>query len=92
MKRKEAIEKTERFLDTIDILSYARRNETLNELMERLENAHSEVSEIQEEPFETYLFNWMCQDEFCDYMKRRYGDKFKSTEVVTIWYSLDKQK
>ena len=90
MTRKQAIEKTENLLNTIDILSYARRGESLVSLMDRLDAAYAEVEEVQKEPFDTYLFNWMDEDEFMDYLKRRYGKVFSFQEAITYYYTRDK--
>jgi len=87
MTYKQAIEKTENLLDTIDILSYVRKGETVEQLMARLDGAYAEVEEVQKEPFDTYLFNWMDEQEFIDYLHRRYGKVFCIQEMVVHYYT-----
>ncbi len=91
MVLKEMIKETERILDTIDIVSYMRHDDTLEQLMIRLESAYAKVGKIQEPPFEGYLFNWMGVEEFNDYLKARYNNQFISTEVIMRPYSISEK-
>ena len=87
MTLKQSLETTEKFLDSLDILSYTKKGESLEALMERLESACSEMDEIRKEPFDFYLFNWMDQTDFLNYLQRRYGDKFRFQEKTTYYYT-----
>lgn len=79
---REANEATEKFLDTLDILSYAQGGESLYALMDRIEDACSGMEEIQGEVFESNVFNWMSESEFEDYLWRRYGNKIIFGEQI----------
>jgi len=72
---------TEEFLDTIDIASYMAYNDTIEELMYRLETVYNGTPKIQAFPFDGCLFSWMNGIEFTDYLESRYGDKISVYEI-----------
>ena len=72
----KGIKATEKVLDSLNILAYTRQEESVYALMDRLEEACSGMEELKKEPFEGFLFNWMCESEFEDYLRKRYGTKF----------------
>ena len=92
MTYKQSIEATERVLDSLDILSYSREGEALNTLMDRLDKACADMEELQREPFDTYLFNWMDELEFRDYLLRRYGNRFGFQERTIYYYTRKEDK
>ena len=66
MDMNDCIIATEEFLDTIDIASYMVYNDTIEELMDRLETAYNGTPKIQVFP---------------DYLESRYGDKISVCEI-----------
>jgi len=86
MTYKQSLEATKKVLDSLDILSYMRKGEALSALMDRLDDACTEMPILQEEPFEGFLFNWMDESEFSNYLLRRYGKSISFQDVSTIYY------
>lgn len=83
----DAIDRTKKFLDKIDIRAFADSFDTnIYDLMGRLETSYADDPYLKDNVFEGYLFNWMGRSEFCEYLKERYGNGFETKETTTISY------
>lgn len=65
----EGIAKEEAFLDTIDIIPYLERDKEISLVIDEIETDYGEGKEYKEEP---YLFNCMGEDDFINYLIKRY--------------------
>ena len=86
MNYKDAIIKTEQFLDKIPIEKYIVEPVCdLAKVMYKIENDYSD-SLSNDEFFCGYVFNWMSTDEFASYLKRK-GYNVQS-EIIERFYIL----
>lgn len=76
---RNAIKATENLLDNIDIEDYLSEAKTLTELMNVIDNDYKEFTE-DSPVFKGYVFNWMNEEEFQNYLKERYKDKVHFNE------------
>ena len=61
-------------------------------MIKELDKDCSDMEELQREPFDTYLFNWMDELEFRDYLVRRYGNRFSFQERTIYYYTRKEEK
>lgn len=81
MDWKEELEKEKAYLDTIDLVPFLRRAETVTDLMNILE------LEVDHPDNRLFLFDVMDQEEFIEYLRTRYNDSFyfDEQEIVTTY-------
>ena len=80
---KKAEELTYSILDSIDLVPYLKRhnNEDIYGLIDELEDEYDESPEVSNELLQGCLFNVIGEEEFIDYLEKRYKRKFSTYEV-----------
>lgn len=77
------------YLDTLDLIPFLNKEETVRDIMDNIEDIHSAAyyeqtvnnpDMIEDE----YLFNTISSDEFASYIERRYG--IKTYEVTNLYF------
>lgn len=82
---KEELEKEKAYLDTIDLVPFLRRAETVTKLMDILE------MEVGPPDNRLFLFDVMNQEEFIEYLRKRYNDSFDFDEQeIIVTYIMEK--
>lgn len=77
-----------KFLDNIDFLPYIEKykSKKFMDMMIEIENEWSSKDIVKNDPvLEGFLFNWIGEGDFIDYLRERYKDKFDYIEVVTTY-------
>lgn len=87
--------KTYQVLDSIDIMSFLKdkpRDYNVCDLMDDLDKSVKTFSGnsflMLDDYFQGELFNQMCEDEFIDYLRTRYGDKLRFRTTITNYLSI----
>lgn len=87
MDWKEELEKEKAYLDTIDLVPFLRRSETVTDLMNILE------MEVDHPDNRLFLFDVMNQEEFIEYLRKRYNDSFYFDEhEIVVTYIMERNK
>lgn len=87
--------KTYQVLDSIDIMSFLKdkpRDYNVCDLMNDLDKSVKTFSSnsflLMDDYFQGELFNQMCEDEFIDYLRARYGNKLRFRTTITNYLSI----
>lgn len=74
-------------LDKIDIEKYLtnRPFNKLRDIMDEIETDYDDTELTNNEDLEGCIFNWLVEEEFADYLEKRYTGRFKSNEVVITY-------
>lgn len=66
----------QKFLDTIDLLPYLQPHKSINAVMGAIEDNYEDKQ----------LFNYMCEEEFIEYLSKRYNQiKFYTDTIYRVW-------
>ena len=87
--------KTYQILDSIDIMSFLKDKsgdygvcDLMNDLDKSVKTFSSNSFLILDDYFQGELFNQMCEDEFIDYLRARYGNKLRFSTTITNYCSI----
>ena len=83
----QAMEYTYNALDTIDFLPFIKKHRggTLINLRLELEEKYDGTEFTNNPAMEGYLFNWLTDEEFMEYLEKRYPKDFRCREVSTFY-------
>ena len=73
------------FLDSIDLKPYLKDFANVWNIMQKIQEEHGK------DYYEGLVFNCIDEDEFMDYLKRRYGSKIYFTESITNYIHLNEE-
>ena len=96
-KIQEELKKTEdrtqeniKMLDKINFDEFFREaSENVLDLMNRVEDRYDHTKFSDNDVMQGYVFNWIGQDDFCEYLKNRYPERFHSYEITETYYYID---
>ena len=74
-------------LDKIDLEKYL-TNRTVNRvdyIMDDIEHDYDNTELTNNEDLQGCIFNWLNEEEFSEYLKKRYGDRFNYRETVITY-------
>ena len=74
-------------LDKIDMEKYLTNRPycKLHDIMDYIESDYDNTELTNNEDLEGCIFNWLDEDEFAEYLEKRYPGRFKSKEVVITY-------
>ena len=81
-----------KMLDEIDFTKYFAKSpgsEGISMLMSRIENQYRDTNFVDNDIMQGYVFNWVDQFDFVEYLKKRYPEKFISFEVTETHYYIE---
>ncbi len=78
-----ALKQTEEFLDSIRIDKYIKKHRDISDIMDKIEEDYGYF--LEGNPvFEGYVFNWMSQEEFVDYLTNK-GYHIREIHSYEVW-------
>lgn len=78
-----ALKQTEEFLDSIRIDKYIKKHRDISDIMDKIEEDYGYF--LKDNPiFEGYVFNWMSQEEFVDYLTNK-GYHIREIHSYEVW-------
>lgn len=78
-----ALKQTEEFLNSIEIDKYIKKHRHISDIMDKIEEDYGYF--LEDNPiFEGYVFNWMSQEEFVDYLTNK-GYHIREIHSYEVW-------
>ena len=79
------------YLDQIDIESYMRncKSSKVGDLISAIERDYDDTDFTNNDFLEGYIFNRCNEEEFIEYLEKRYGKRFSTTEYSYHTFNLD---
>lgn len=79
-------EYTYKFLDTIDIAKYLNKCGTISDVVVEIETDYKDILQSRDDNdiFEDFVFNWILEEEFIEYIYNRYGNAYSILEEIKI--------
>ena len=80
-----------KYLDQIDIERYMKNCTTnkIGELISAIERDYDNTEFTDNDFLEGCIFNWCSEEEFIEYLEKRYGKRFSSREVSYNTFRFD---